>query len=273
MDLKKLHLYLYTFCRYFIATIIISYAFAKLLETQFTTQPSVYDKPISSLSGFQLTWYYYGYSYWYGTIIAVTQIASSLLLFFRKTTRIGVILFLTYMVNIVMVDFAYDIEGAKGMATLLLAMGIFIFVSDYKVFFKLLIQEPPLFDTVERPNWFTKFSKVKYLYIPVVFVGFFVLLTTLNNKYLKKDEFTGTWENVENKERLYFEAAKSFQIVKMCEQNSYQQGVYEVENKDLILKSDKKQGAEVYLKADFTVKDDVLTLINNDKVTVYKRIR
>ncbi|MDM1380055.1 MAG: hypothetical protein ACRCVU_11985 [Flavobacterium sp.] len=172
MDLKKLHLYLYTFCRYFIATIIISYAFAKLLETQFTTQPSVYDKPISSLSGFQLTWYYYGYSYWYGTIIAVTQIASSLLLFFRKTTRIGVILFLTYMVNIVMVDFAYDIEGAKGMATLLLAMGIFIFVSDYKVFFKLLIQEPPLFDTVERPNWFTKFSKVKYLYIPVVFIGF-----------------------------------------------------------------------------------------------------
>jgi hypothetical protein len=244
-----------------------------LLETQFTTQPSVYDKPISSLSGFQLTWYYYGYSYWYGSIIAFTQIVSSILLFFRKTTRIGIVLFLTYMLNIVLVDFAYDIEGAKGMATLLLLMGIFVFASDYKVFVKLLIQEPPLFDKEDRPNWFNKFSKVKYFYIPLVFIGFFTLLTVLNTKYLKKDEFTGTWENVENKDRLYFEAAKSFQLIKQCEQISTQDGIYEIENKSLILKSDKEQDSEIYLKATFTVKDDVLTLINNDKATVYKRIR
>lgn len=273
MDFKKLHLYLYTFCRYFIATIIISYAFAKLLETQFTTQPSVYDQPISALSGFQLTWYYYGYSFWYGAVIAFAQIASSLLLFFRKTTRIGILLFLTYMVNIVLMDYAYDIQGAKGMATLLLAMGIFVFVSDYRVFFKLLIQEPPLFTTADRPNWMNKLSKVKYVYIPAVFIGFFVLLTTLNNKFLKKDEFTGAWEQVENKERLYFEAASSFQVKKACETKSYQNGVYEVEDNLLILKADREEQAEVYAKATYTIKDNVLTLIQGDKASVYKRIR
>lgn len=272
MDLKKLHLFLYTFCRYFIATIIISYAFAKLLETQFTSQPSVYDQPISTLSGFQLTWYYYGYSFWYGAVIAFAQIASSLLLFFRKTTRVGIVLFLSYMVNIVLMDYAYDIEGAKGMATLLLLMGIFVFVSDYRVFFKLLIQEPPLFSNADRPNWMNKGSKVKFIYIPMVFIGFFVLLTTLNTKYLKKDEFTGAWEQVETKDRLYFEAAKSFQLKKSCETNSYQNGVYEVTDNQITLKA-AKDATEAYLKASYTIKEDVLTLIEGDKATVYKRVR
>jgi len=95
MNWNKTHLYLYTFCRYFLATMIISYAAAKICETQFIAQPSVYDKPVGTLTGFQLTWYYYGYSYWYGLVIAFTQIISAILLFFRKTTRIGIIIFET----------------------------------------------------------------------------------------------------------------------------------------------------------------------------------
>jgi len=63
MNWRKIHFYLHTFCRYFLATIIISYAFAKILGTQFTSQPSTYDKPVGLLSGFELTWYYYGYSF------------------------------------------------------------------------------------------------------------------------------------------------------------------------------------------------------------------
>ena len=76
MNWKKVHFYLHTFCRYFLATMILSYAFAKILGTQFTTQPSTYDQPVGSLSGFNLTWYYYGYSFSYGVFIAISQITS-----------------------------------------------------------------------------------------------------------------------------------------------------------------------------------------------------
>ena len=130
MNWKKVHFYLHTFCRYFLATMILSYAFAKILGTQFTTQPSTYDQPVGSLSGFNLTWYYYGYSFSYGVFIAISQITSSLLLFFRKTTRVGVVLFLSFMVNILLVDYAYDIQGAKGMATIMTIMALFIFLSE-----------------------------------------------------------------------------------------------------------------------------------------------
>ena len=50
MNWKRVHFYLHTFYRYFLATMILSYAFAKILGTRFTSQPSTYDKPISSLS-------------------------------------------------------------------------------------------------------------------------------------------------------------------------------------------------------------------------------
>ncbi|GAA0881458.1 hypothetical protein GCM10009120_00540 [Sphingobacterium siyangense subsp. cladoniae] len=124
------------------ATVIISYAAAKLLETQFTSQPSVFDKPLSALSGFELTWYYFGYSKWYGNAIAVAQLISALLLFFRKTARIGVILFLTFIVNILLMDFAFDIQGAKGMATVLTLMAVFVLLSDYKAFYAFLLTAP-----------------------------------------------------------------------------------------------------------------------------------
>ncbi len=40
------------------------------------------------------------------------------------------------MVNILLMDFAYDIDGAKGMAVVLTILAIFVFFSDYKELIK-----------------------------------------------------------------------------------------------------------------------------------------
>ncbi|WP_052495968.1 hypothetical protein [Pedobacter lusitanus] len=215
MNGKKAHYYLHTFCRYFLATMILSYAFAKILGTQFTTQPGTYDKPVGSLSGFELTWYYYGYSYWYGLFIAGSQIVSSLLLFFRKTTRPGIILFLAFMINILMVDFAFDIDGAKGFATILTMMALFVFFSEFSLFIKYFWIEPPLFQNHDRPDWVNKFSKIKWVYIPFVFAGFFLLISTLKNKYMGHNQFYGSWQNIDKAaqfNRLHFDALNTFRI-------------------------------------------------------------
>ncbi|EEI93318.1 hypothetical protein HMPREF0765_1120 [Sphingobacterium spiritivorum ATCC 33300] len=37
------------------------------------------------------------------------------------------------MVNILLVDLAYDIQGAKGMAIVLTIMALFVLLSDYKL--------------------------------------------------------------------------------------------------------------------------------------------
>lgn len=276
MNLKTVHLYLHTFCRYFLATIIISYAFSKILETQFVSQPSIYDKPIGSLSGFQLTWHYFGYSYWYGLVIAVTQIASSLLLFFRKTTRIGIIIFLTFMINILLMDFAYDIHGAKGMALTLTLMALFVLLSDYKALLKYFVEEPPLFQKDERPNWMNKFSKVKFLYIPIVFIGFFILISSLKDKYMGRNKFYGTWENITTSERLHFEAANTFQVNRKNEINSFVDGDYSFTDDLITLKStnqDKAEESKIYLQGSYNLTEGQLKIRSKSGDSTFKRIR
>ncbi|MBA5791492.1 hypothetical protein H1R17_13000 [Flavobacterium sp. xlx-214] len=277
MNWKKIHLLLFTFCRYFLATIIILYAFAKIFETQFTSQPSIYDKPIGSLTGFQLTWYYYGYSYWYGFIIAITQITSGLLLFFRKTTRLGITIYLTFMINILLMDFAYDIEDAKGMAVTLTLMALFVFLSDYKAFFKYFVQEPLVFNQESTPNWFKKISKIKYILIPLILIGIPTVVLTLKNKYMEKNQFYGKWINEKNNDKLYFEALKTFQVVKKNENNAYIKGTYAFTKDSIFLYFNNEvtndQQNQVYLKGKYIIKDSVMTISTKQSEVMLKQIR
>ena len=146
MNFKKLHPVFHTLARYFLATMILMYAIAKIMGTQFSSTPSIWDKSIGELSGFELMWFYYGYSFWYGVFIAGSQIIAAFLLFFRRTTRIGIVLYLSIMANIVAVDIAYGIDAAIGMALVLTAVALFVFLSEYKAFFHFFLHQPPLFE-------------------------------------------------------------------------------------------------------------------------------
>ena len=289
---SKTHFYIYNFCRYFIATMILSYAFAKILGTQFISQPSVYDKPISSLSGFELTWFYYGYSYWYGEFIAGSQIVSSLLLFFRKTTRIGIILFLSIMVNIVILDFAYDIQGAKAMAVTLTVMALFVFFSDFPNFYQYFIVKEPLFKDDERPNWVNKFSKIKFIYIPLVCIGFYVMISTLKDRFMFKNEFYGTWQNENNNseiDKLNFQFMHTFFVKNKCETKKENSGFYEIKKDSIVLYDIKPEFEDeisnssltqidtskmiLYLKGKYKIKSNSLEIIGDSISYRFKKIR
>ena len=241
---QKTHFYLFTFSRYFLATIILMYAFGKIVGTQFSSQPSLYDRPVSSLSGFELTWYYYGYSYWYGVFLAGSQITAALLLFFRRTTRLGVMLYLAIIGNIVVLDFAYDIRGAKGMAVLLTVLALFVFLSEWRVFYQYFLAEPAAFEGVEQPTWFNRARRVKLVYIPAVFLGFWALTTTLKNKYMAQNQFYGTWQ-ADSREpgwnRLHFEVANTFSLYEPGQPKPSHQGYYRFDEArhELMLQVDK----------------------------------
>lgn len=274
MNWQKIHLFLHTFCRYFLATIIILYAYGKILKTQFVSQPSVYDMPIGSLDGFRLTWYYYGYCNWYPMVIAVTQIISSFLLFFRKTTRIGIILFLTFMVNILLTDFAYDIN-AKEIAITLTLMALFVLFSDYKVFLKYFLEEPPLYQNSDRPKWMNKISVIKFVYIPAVFIGFFIMFSIMKTKYMSQDDFYGTWENLQTKERLHFEIMNNFQINKTDRLDSIVNGEYSFTKDSLTLKmnTNSQHKTKNYLKGKYILhKADLIITTKTDNLK-FVRIR
>jgi len=98
--------------RYFCAFMLYMYGTSKLLHFQFNLQSELAPRPIGSLNGYQLTWFYFGVSRVYACILGLTQVAGATLLLFRKTSLMGALAMLPIMVNILLIN-------------------IFILVNDY----------------------------------------------------------------------------------------------------------------------------------------------
>jgi hypothetical protein len=118
-----------TIIRYFLANIFIGYGFAKIFHNQFNAPSSVLDTRLGDVSGYDLTWYFFGYSYAYTLFIAFSQILCSFLFFFRRTTTLGAMILLSIISNIVVVNYAFDIV-AKMYADVFLAMTLLLLAQD-----------------------------------------------------------------------------------------------------------------------------------------------
>jgi hypothetical protein len=90
--------------RYFCAFMLYMYGISKLLHLQFNVQSRLAHQAVGSLSGYQLTWFYFGFSRAYACILGLTQVAGATLLLFRKTTLLGALGMLPVMVNIVLIN-------------------------------------------------------------------------------------------------------------------------------------------------------------------------
>ena len=98
--------------RYFCAFMLYMYGVSKLEHLQFNMSAELARRTLDSLNGYQLTWFYYGYSRVYACILGLTQVAGAALLLFRKTTLLATLIMLPVMANILLIN-------------------IFILVNDY----------------------------------------------------------------------------------------------------------------------------------------------
>lgn len=209
----SVHYFLQLFCRYFIAAMMFFYAAAKLFGTQFTAEPYQLDIPVGELRGFELTWIFYGYSHAYGWIIAGSQIAAGLLIMFRPTLRLGLLLFLAIMTNILMLNFFYGIgtggwQDPKITAVLLFVMALYLFFSDWKAFYHYAFGTPYT-PTAAIPSIVKKLHWLKYALIPLLFVGAFGGIYALKQAVMPTSPLAGAWEFEGNSDysRLSFNTA------------------------------------------------------------------
>src|SRR5262249_26299040 len=108
--------------RFLSALLLFTYGSSKLLGRQFTLPPEVALRPVGSLNGYQLAWFYYSYSHVYAVILGLIQIAGGVLLLFRKTALLGAAITLPVMTNIVMINVFFSIAwGALGTSTFIFA--------------------------------------------------------------------------------------------------------------------------------------------------------
>jgi hypothetical protein len=172
--------------RYWLAFMISLYGFAKILKTQFATQFTRNDIPVGHLSGFQLTWNYFGHSYTFAVILALLQIGGSILLLFRRTTLLGAVILLPVMVNIVLINLFYQINPGAFLNSIFftLALGFILYLHRQELIALFLHKAstlPPV-----RLGWF------KYLLRLLAVGGSFGLLYALVLK-IDHSPLEGKW--------------------------------------------------------------------------------
>lgn len=96
--------------RYFLAFIFFYYAFIKICGNMFSTSLATLDTPLYQLSGFQLTWRFFGYSPVYNWLVICFQLLCGSLLLFRRTTLAGCLLGFGMMLNISAINFTHHIH-------------------------------------------------------------------------------------------------------------------------------------------------------------------
>lgn len=117
--------------RYSAAFLLLSYGLAKLDGVQFVFSPDQLRQPLGSVSGFWLTWYYYGYSHVYADILGAIQVLASLLFLFERTTLLATMIATPVLTNILLIDIFFRISWvAAGIAAyLLVVFAVFLFES------------------------------------------------------------------------------------------------------------------------------------------------
>ena len=129
--MRSLH---YRVVRGFLAIAFLIYGIAKLADIQFNPayQPYAFENvPLELLSGFQLTWRFFGYSRVYQCAIGLAEVGAAVLLLSSRTSAFGALVFFPVIVNVVLVDLCFNIPGdATVMALSLLGGDLVLLVAD-----------------------------------------------------------------------------------------------------------------------------------------------
>lgn len=96
--------------RYLAAFLLLSYGLAKLDGVQFAISTEQLDRPMGAVSGFWLTWYYYGYSHVYAEILGSIQLLSGSLFLFRRTALLAAMITTPVVLNIFLIDIFFRIS-------------------------------------------------------------------------------------------------------------------------------------------------------------------
>lgn len=163
------------YVRYFVGITLIKYGVSKFMIGQFPS-PSILsmEQTFGNFSPMGLAWRFFGYSDLYKGFMGVSEIVAGGLLLFRRTVVVGAMLSIAVAMNIVMVNFSFDVP-VKLLSSHLLLFSVLILLPHAKQLFETLIlyktgnlvYEPKTFSS-NKKKW--TYRLIKYymvLFIPI----------------------------------------------------------------------------------------------------------
>ena len=111
---------------------LYSFGWQKIFHLQMVVPLGMLDLPFNSLDGETLTWAYFRRSYPFTVAIAIAQISGAILLLFRRTRLLGLIMLVPVLLNIILIDIFYHLHAWVLFHALVLMSGIVYLLFQYK---------------------------------------------------------------------------------------------------------------------------------------------
>ncbi|MGB6036203.1 MAG: hypothetical protein WBG42_08040 [Cryomorphaceae bacterium] len=125
---------------YFLSFVLLNYGIDKVFKAQFyLPEPNILFTPFGMLDRDILYWSTMGISYEYNVFLGLAEVLSAMLILFRKTRIVGLLLATSILVNVVAINFSFDIS-VKAFSSLLLLISLLLLapfgVSLFRYFFQ-----------------------------------------------------------------------------------------------------------------------------------------
>jgi hypothetical protein len=132
-----------SFVRLFLAFQMMRYGVAKLVGMQFYPRYYQLDTRPADLTPMALAWTFFARSFGYQAVGGILEVASALLLCFRRTAVLGACLMLPVMVNIVLMDFFFGVPVLL-FSSIYLAMALHLIAPDARRFAIFFLTDGPV---------------------------------------------------------------------------------------------------------------------------------
>jgi hypothetical protein len=174
-DYRRLHFYLRIYTRYALSFTLFGYGFAKVIPTQFIFPTfGRLVEPLGEFSPMGLLWNFMGYSTAYIIFSGLAEVTGATLLLFRRTATLGAMASSAVLLNVVMLNFCYDVP-VKLYSLNLLLMAIFLMIPDLgRLANLLLLNRPAVAANLSLPELEIRWIKIGAIVFQVLFVGYFL---------------------------------------------------------------------------------------------------
>lgn len=160
---SKLYYWLVVLVRYYLGFTLMLYGAVKIIQLQFP-QPSLSRllQPIGAVSPMGLAWTFLGFSNAYNIFMGIVEVSAALLLF-RRTMIIGALIALTASVNIMAINYFFDVP-VKLLSTTLVVMSLFMLAPYLLAISKfLLFQQPQQLSLLQPPSFRKKWHHITFI--------------------------------------------------------------------------------------------------------------
>lgn len=209
----------WTIVRFFVAFQMVRYGVAKLVGMQFYPRYYRLDSRAADLSPMALAWTFFGRSYGYQAVAGAFEVASAVLLCFRRTSLLGACLLLPVMGNIVLMDFFYDVP-VRLFSSLYFVMAVYVLAPDAKRFVAFFLSDgavPARSRRAERaPSSMKRMATVFVIALALLLPSADIVHKAYQRGIFRHDPLEGSWtvERIDGMsvneggpkwEKLYFE--------------------------------------------------------------------